>query len=152
MCAGRKTLSIARSDPPTRLEVVAFFDVLVRAVPALLLLLALLEVLEVREVGHSATISKSQSDGILDIEFLTGVNGGESKVGAGSMVDRADTLVSPLRTSPTALDVRRGRGRGMLSMGAVAVDGEVCSIEATVGKVSMAGSNRGAKTGEQVTL
>lgn len=144
--------SIARSSSTARLEVAVFFDVLVRAVPALLGLLAFLEVLEVGEVGHSAMISKARSDSISEIGFLTGVNGGDSKVGAGSTVERADTLVSPLRTSPTALDALRGRGRGMLSTGAVAVDCEVCFIEAIVGKVSMAASNEGAKIGEQVTL
>ena len=41
---------------------------------------------------------------------LTGDAGGVPKVGMGSRVDRADAPLSPLRSCPTALEVRLGRG------------------------------------------
>lgn len=69
----------------------------------------------------------------------TGDAGGDwtvGKVGVGSRVERAEAPLSPLRPSPTALEARRGRGRGMLSESAVDLEG--WSIEAILGKDSMA--------------
>jgi hypothetical protein len=42
--------------------------------------------------------------------LLTGVSGGELKVGMGSSVESADAPVSPLNSAPRPLDFRRGRG------------------------------------------
>ena len=42
--------------------------------------------------------------------LLTGVRGGELKVGVGSRVDSAAAPVSPLSSAPRPLDLRRGRG------------------------------------------
>lgn len=90
------------------------------------------------EVGCS---SQSQPDsGISRLRCPTGDAGGDwtvGKVGVGSRVDRADAPLSPLRPSPTVLEVRLGRGRGMLSESAVDLEG--WSIEAILGKDSMAG-------------
>lgn len=41
---------------------------------------------------------------------------GDAKVGVGSRVDNAEAPLSPLRLSPTVLDVRRERGRGIISL------------------------------------
>ncbi len=53
----------------------------------------------------------------------------------GSRVDRADAPLSPLRSSPTALEVLLGRGRGMLLESAVVLDSG--SIAEILGKGSM---------------
>ena len=46
----------------------------------------------------------------ISISTLTGLSGGEVKVGVGSMVDNADAPVSPLSSPPRLLDFRLGLG------------------------------------------
>lgn len=89
------------------------------------------------EVGCSRQSQPAHSR--LRLRCPTGDAGGDwtvGKVGVGSRVERAEAPLSPLRPSPTALEARRGRGRGMLSESAV--DFEGWSIEAILGKDSMA--------------
>lgn len=61
-------------------------------------------------------------------------------------MDNADAPVSPLRSSPTVLEVRRGRGRGMSSLSIGFSGGPVAySTAAILGKASIIVEKKGKK-------